>query len=214
MEGDQRFLAVNFLINLVFPKICVNCKSPGSHLCSNCFGKIRMEPQNLKIEAIDDAWSLYDYSGQPMQSLIKSLKYDFIYELEADIAKLFLGDDCKSLITDICQNSVIVPIPLHSRRELWRGFNQAQLIAMAVSGICGAKIDNKVILRSRFSKQQARNNFLERKTNVSEIFKVLRPIDNIVLIDDVVTTGSTLSEAAKTLRRAGVKKIKALTLAS
>lgn len=111
----------------------------------------------------------------------------------------------------------VVPIPLHSRRCADRGFNQAALLAQAFCARTEMSFEPKLLKRVRTTRAQAELNESERSDNVSDAFVCPDPATvkdlEITLIDDVVTTGATLNEAARVLRDAGAKEVRALTFA-
>jgi len=114
------------------------------------------------------------------------------------------------------QFDMVVPMPLHWRRQWQRGFNQAELLARATARRSGIPMVNAV-RRMRFTATQAGLSNAKRRANVAGAFRVKRPRQihgrRILLIDDVMTTGSTGSACALALNRAGAKSVTLLTLA-
>jgi len=112
---------------------------------------------------------------------------------------------------------LIMPVPLHPRRLRARGFNQSLLLAKCVAREIGAELDFLSLRRTRFTKPQTELSSEERKKNVRKAFEVLKPEvvkgRTIVLVDDVATTGSTLNECAKALKRVGADGVLCLVLA-
>ncbi len=118
---------------------------------------------------------------------------------------------------DLRAYDAVVPVPLHWRRSWWRGFNQAALLAEHVARVPGAPPLEALLRRTRYTTPQSRLKGRERERNLTGAFAV-RPGAMIagrtlLLIDDVSTTGTTLKECARTLRRAGAAEVDALTLA-
>lgn len=113
--------------------------------------------------------------------------------------------------------SLIIPVPLHVKRLRERGFNQSLILARRLAKIKKIPVDFFVLKRHRFTSTQTRSNKQERKHNIRGAFDVsgTKTIagHNILLIDDVLTTGATVNECSKTLLRAGAKKVSVLTLA-
>jgi len=113
----------------------------------------------------------------------------------------------------------IVPVPLHVSRRIKRRYNQSALLARALARISNPTFDPDVLMRHRATLSQGGRSASGRRRNVQGAFKVRdAAIDrvkgaNIVLIDDVMTTGATLESCARTLKRAGAEKVSALTLA-
>jgi len=112
---------------------------------------------------------------------------------------------------------VIVPVPLHSKRLRERGFNQSLLLARHVAESLGAQIDFLALRRVRYTTPQTGLGKKERKKNVRKAFQVVEPSvfkgRTVLLVDDVATTGNTLDECARVLKRSGCKKVYGLTLA-
>ena len=111
------------------------------------------------------------------------------------------------------QIDLVVPVPLHKKRFVERGFNQAKLIAKIVA----REIDKpcqEFVIRSRHTLQQAKLKREDRLKNVKNAFVIENNIDgNVLLIDDVFTTGSTLQECAKVLKKGGAKAVIGFTIA-
>ncbi len=118
---------------------------------------------------------------------------------------------------DLQNHHLIVPVPLHPTRLRERGYNQSLLIAQMISEEFDIPVENKSLLRIRHTPNQARLSQKERWTNIKAAFKI-KPFNNfrhknILLIDDLYTTGATASQAAKILKDAGANKVTVLTIA-
>ena len=109
---------------------------------------------------------------------------------------------------------VLMPVPLHKSRLRKRGYNQAYEIAKELSKATGRKIDTS-LTRNKKTEMQAQLKFKQRAENVRNAFEVKKELKNknILLIDDVMTTGSTLKECAKTLLKSGAIDVKVLVFA-
>ncbi len=104
----------------------------------------------------------------------------------------------------------IIPIPLHKKRYLERGFNQADLLADSWGRHLNTSVLKKVLVRSRQTKTQVGLSGVERRRNLQGAFalrQLLAGVERVILVDDVFTTGSTLEEAARVLRANGVKEV-------
>ncbi|MGE5529491.1 MAG: ComF family protein [Patescibacteria group bacterium] len=112
----------------------------------------------------------------------------------------------------------IVPVPLHYAKEAERGFNQAEIMAQAVGGVLRRSVLREVLIRTRRTEAQNRLDRNRRRTNVHGAFKVVEPAclqgRKILLVDDILTTGYTVSECARMLLRAGARVVDVLTLAN
>jgi len=116
------------------------------------------------------------------------------------------------------KNILLIPIPLHKMKRRQRGFNQSELLAKAVASHFSLNFNTKILFRIKNNLPQAKiNNFIERKKNTENIFQIsnsnLIKNKQIILIDDVYTSGATMQEAARILKKSGAKKIIGLVLA-
>lgn len=166
------------------------------------------------------------YSNPLIKELIKIFKYHYVKELAHPLSQLLIK---KCGILGIPHNAVIVvSIPLHKQRIRERGFNQAELLAKKVAEYFSIPIDNSVLARKKYTPSQAKaKNHKKRKEALENAFEIhpkftkkcvaenknLLKNKTIILIDDVTTSGATLSEAAKVLRRAGAKEVWGLVVA-
>ena len=105
---------------------------------------------------------------------------------------------------------VLVPIPLHQSRRRKRGFNQAELLAKALSVRSGIPMDASLLIRTKKTHAQKELNDQERLANLKDAFSIQRrniPYHNLILVDDIYTTGSTIDTAARLLKEYGVQKV-------
>jgi competence protein ComFC len=230
---------MNLILDLLFPKKCVGCNKFGSYFCSNCIQDIRQadlvcpkcerlaiggqtHPICKRKYGLDGLWSLGIYED-PLRSAIKKLKYrkvaDFSLAL-VDIMIEYWARYQPFLLDEIKKNRgkdwVVVPVPLHWKRQNERGFNQSAEIGKLFAKKLGLKY-GEVLKRSRYTKPQANLKGRERTQNIKNAFEVVPNYQlqttNYLLIDDVWTTGSTLKECTFVLKKEGTKKVWALTLA-
>jgi len=225
----------DFIFNLILPKHCLNCKKEGDWICSSCYSLLNFEKQyclSCKKENkngyfcnqcknkyfLDGVLIAGDYNNKILAQLIKQLKY---YHAE-DISKI-LAQFLKDFIIHYqkknnfqLENFIFMPVPLHIKRENFRGFNQSQKILQEFSKFFKITINTKDLIKIKNTKAQAKLNEKERKENIKGSFD-WKGLDlnekNIILIDDVVTTGSTLNECAQVLKNNGAEKILGLVIA-
>jgi ComF family protein len=191
--------------------ICSLCGRPFSdgseqdRLCEDC---LRKRP------SYDMARAPYLYDGALMKA-IHELKYAQKSHL-ADSLGLLLALFAQSWTQEM-KGSLVMPVPLHPRRLRARGFNQSLLLARCVAAKAGAELDFLSLRRTRFTKPQTELSSQDRRKNVRKAFEVVKPEavkgKTIVLVDDVATTGSTLNECARALKRAGADRVLCLVLA-
>lgn len=196
-------------LDFIFPKKCLSCGKKGQYFCDLCRKTIKKNDQIAL-----DGTSLFKYQGI-IKEAVKALKYQFLTDMETEIGELMnkaLEDE--DLLWFLQAKPGIQPMPLFWQRENWRGFNQAKILAKIVAKKFNLPIIDS-LERIRQVKPQADLSRKERLENVKNIFKV-KPgelSEAILLVDDVWTTGATMNEAIKTLKKAGVKKVWGLTLA-
>jgi competence protein ComFC len=222
---------LEFLWDLIFPLRCVSCrKYPEGRepLCADCRGKIPVQqtffcsvcsarlPEGRKICHQDSQFILgaaADYSNESVMELIYALKFGGV-----KAAAVPLGNLIVSYLKPLLQTEVqIVPVPLGKRRENFRSYNQAELIARIVALEFSAPLI-PALLRIRETKPQSGLRDIKlREENVSGCFVAARGADlkgrTVLLIDDVTTTQTTFREAARALKQGGAKKVYAVAAA-
>ena len=216
-------------LDLIFPPTCGGCGKPGSRWCEDCQHKVQnlIEPvceicgisMNVPGLCADcqrarpryrmlRSWSIFD---DPVRNALHKLKY------RRDMA---LGDALAAQLSQFEINlkwpvEVIVPVPLGKKRSQERGYNQVSLIARPLALATGIAFAPDALHRVRETRSQVGLSKLERRANVSGAFQAQRKRvhDRIVLLmDDVATTGSTLSSCAEALYAAGARDVFALTV--
>jgi ComF family protein len=220
----------DFTLDIFFPRRCVACGKYGLFLCHGCASEIEYmkTPVCLKCGKITHQGEfclrcrrdyvingiLYStaYDNKIMQDLLHNFKYNRIVEL-GEILGEIITNRIRNLRFD---NTVVVPVPLHSRREAERGYNQSEILARKISSNLGFSGGN-ALNRVKNTQTQVGLRKEERIKNMQDAFccSDIELIDKkvVLLIDDVVTTGATLNECAKVLKAAGAKKVIGLTVA-
>ena len=230
------------IFDILFPPICFSCQTAlnraekEKRICNGCFSKITIHatlfcgicrarlPENKKICHKNSPYILgaaTDYD-ETAKKLIHQFKYRHWTGLEnifGNILKIYLNNlRPEKTLKQFLNNCFVVPIPLYKEKERERGFNQAEILGKTISKILSLPLENKALVRIRETKPQAElKDWDKRKENMDKSFKAQNPERiknaNIILVDDVYTSGATISEAVKTLRNAGAKKIIALVIA-
>jgi ComF family protein len=164
------------------------------------------------------AWACYpreEAEPQPLRRVIQKLKYGGKVSLGKPLGRL-MAHGCGEFL-GACAAELIVPVPLHPKRLRWRGFNQSVLLARQVSHAYGTPMDPFLLVRRRETPPQTQLSEQERRRNVRGAFAVEagKPVKNrtVLLVDDVYTSGATVNECSRALRRAGAKEVYVLTLA-
>jgi len=195
-------------VNLIYPLFCSECGEKmltNRGLCEACISRI-------EINAFGPAACKYD-------DLVKRAIHRFKYGAAFSFLAPF-----KELITRFLDNTInlseidaIVPIPLHPVKARERGFNQARLLGVAVAKEYGVPVIDRSLVKVRRTRPQSNLNQADRTKNLKGAFGVRHPEDikgkNILLIDDVYTTGATMDMAAKVLMKAGAAKVRPVALA-
>ena len=232
IEGELCEKCLNEL-NFIFPPYCRKCGHPlsekearGKMLCASCLRKKRF-PFRLSRSAL-----CYDEASKNLIldicflvkciiyniGIIKNLILAFKFMDRTENARL-LAAMLKVAGEDIFKAGVdvIVPVPLHYTRLVKRRYNQAALLARELGRYTGLPVDCFSLVRHRKTRPQVEFSGFERVRNVKNAFSVPHPEKlagkRVVLIDDVLTTGSTLKECAAALKKAGVRSVDALTVA-
>ena len=194
-------LKISAILDVLFPRKCVACGVEGGFLCKSCFGSIKRIDELISVPHLDGVFAIYRYEkGGALQRAVKAMKYRLI----KGVAECFWADLQCCLGRNFSHEYVLVAVPLHPKRERWRGFNQAFELARGVKWVRG-----DFLKRKKYTHPQADLSRSERLTNLSEAFCVRGNVrgGKFVLIDDVITTGSTLSECALALREAGAREV-------
>ncbi len=212
------------ILDIIFPSKCTSCGEKGQELCLKCLN----ESPNAERESANWIYPLFDYRHPPIKKAISLLKY----KRKKRIAELFgevLYDRILEELAELSQmenvkEAILIPIPLSKKRFHERGYNQTELICKKLIETnnlrhsINIKLENKILIKIKDEKHQAHlHGRKERLENIIGSFIIKNPEiiknKNIILIDDVTTTGATLEEAKKTLKKAGARKVIAFTIA-
>ena len=219
------------VLNLLFPRYCVGCGKEGDFLCYACRQALprilsplcprcgRPQPGGMLCPncvnwsaEIDGIRSPFQFDGV-MRQAIHQLKYRNLRALAVPLARL-LND---YLITNPVPGEVLVPVPLHHRRLRERGYNQSKLLAQELGKLTNLPVVDVCLSRMRHTSPQARTSTVdERRSNVAAAFTcrdfTLKD-KQVLLIDDVSTSGATLDACAGVLKAAGATSVWGLVLA-
>jgi ComF family protein len=182
--------------------ICRLCSKPGLHtdvtICGDCY-KDRPHVTSLLAYGI--------YAGA-LKEAIHLFKFSKFFRFSVPLGKLL----CELPVPPA---DIIVPVPLTRKRLNYRGFNQSLLLADKISKHTGIKLSCDLLLKKRDTINQLLLNRNDRKKALKGAFYVAGEVQSkrVTLIDDVVTTGTTINECAKTLLKAGASEVNAVVLA-
>jgi len=236
---------LNFILNLFFPAHCIICEKPGKHLCVDCFKRIPVKIIDLcpicqKIETFAgrvcntcenkhekiylDGVIVASYYKHPiLKEAVYRFKYGFIQQLAWPLAKT-LAKKLFFLETFPFEEFTFTAVPLHRKRRVWRGFNQATLLGKKLRKLFYQNdldvdfLPDLLLRRKYFKPQMKIHSTKDRKKNIVGCFSINPALRKkiprkIIIVDDVLTTGATLNECAKILKRHGAEKVWGLVLA-
>lgn len=212
--------ALESLVDLFYPDFCPGCGRPlltnEHNICTDCLldlpytyfdssrSNIVTDLLKGRIKSFERGYSLCYFRKQSnLQKMLHSLKYDNKPEIGTELG-IYLGKQLKKM--NINDFDVIVPVPLHPKKQHLRGYNQSEMIANGIVQIFENKpIDTKSVVRNVYTETQTQKSKFERWNNVKNIFEVKRPkrLENkkILIVDDVLTTGSTIESLSATIEK-------------
>lgn len=206
------------LIDLLFPKRCVFCNEAGFWICPTCIKKIEHLDHFLirqNFRHLSGTIAFFRFSG-PLREAIHALKYEGVKELAEPLADLIVAQ-LKEQDLEFLGGRILIPVPLHRFKLASREFNHSVLLAEKLAEKLNLELEKDVLIKSRSTPAQIELKAKERKANLRGAFAVRHQegIKNrkILLVDDVITTGATLDECAKVLKKAGARNVWALVLA-
>jgi|SRR3989344_259152 len=216
-------------LDFLFPKKCVSCGRFGNYFCKNCikllnfieepvcpvceknaiFGKTH--PRCESALSLDGLISIVIYKN-PIKKAIYQLKYKFTKDLANDLVNILFTS--KNTILPNFSDPFLVPIPLHWFRRNWRGFNQTEILGLLISKRLKTRFYPDALKKETPTREQVTLKGKERQKNVANIFEADPNVrgKEILLFDDVWTTGATLRSACGQLKRKGAKTVWGLTL--
>ncbi len=226
----------NLIINLIFPKICLGCncrlEKEQFFLCSECEATLEFLTGNIceicgsikeanrcktcetNTFSFDKACSVFHFN-KVVQNLIHELKYSEMTKAAKYLGEFAVEYLCK--FQPFKNVDIIMPVPLHKVKKRARGFNQAEFLTKEIAKKMNRQHIPNLVLRKKFTKTQTKLKKEQRQINVSKAFVLNPKFDvaqkNILIVDDVFTTGSTVNAISKLLKNNEVSKIYVLTIA-
>ena len=211
MRSGRIFLCESCVASL--PRVaadrCFLCNRQASEhgVCQSCANQ----------SSLDQIVAVLKYKGTLTEKAIHNFKFNFIEELAKILANLLVEKITQTDLTAKLRAGLLIPIPLHRRRFLERGFNQAELLAGYLSQAFGSALRPELLKRVKYTKQQATLDRNNRLVNLKEAFEVTATAEilgrTIFLVDDVLTSGATMNEAARALKAAGATQVISLVIA-
>lgn len=217
----------NKIASIIYPPKCIFCQkilnhSTLLHICSDCYSglpfaqmAVLATSQENEENFCDGAVSVFQYTGVVKESLIRFKFYN-----EPSYYKTYakLIADRFAKMADIKQYDMVMSVPLHKHKEFSRGYNQAYLISKELGRELKLPEGSKLIKRYRNTEAQSLLDKQKRSQNVKGAFTIKFPEKvagkSILLVDDILTTGSTLEECSRELKNAGAIKVTAVVVAT
>lgn len=219
------------LLYLFFPSLCPACDRAlpdrSQHFCLHCSAQLHpsqmcMHENNLFTDrmygkvALHAGAALYHFAkGGPVQKIVHRLKYRNRPDLGVLCGEK-LGRQLK-LSPHFSEIDLVIPVPLHPKKEKERGYNQSAAFGEGIAEMMGLPLVTDILVRKTHRASQTKLGRLDRYANVHEVYSVRAANKlagkHILLVDDVLTTGATLATGADLLLRAGAARVSAATLA-
>lgn len=233
---------LNILFDLLFPPSCLACGRLDYHVCPQCLDHIIHKPalyplqwrdlgredrRTVLLEPLDGMVSLWRYRGT-FQTVWKEVKYRHYYGAIEPLVENYLSQleniPFNPFLDYLKTLPIVIPIPLHYRRQRWRGFNQATLIARQLGKHWQLRLSEKILERHSVTSPQAELKKDQRLLNMQSRFRPTRAVLNlgalplkgksVLLVDDIWTTGATMRAAGAVIKQLGAEQIWGLVLAS
>ena len=222
------------IFDFLFPVSCLGCGESGYYLCKGCIGKQRLinpkcaycdKPsidgmthikckKPFRLDGISVIWK-YEFL---IKKALKKSKYRFAKEILynlADYATFYL----KSEVTGLPKTALCVPIPIHLLRYKWRGYNQVEVLTKRICNNRNWEYTNDLVIRKKHTTPQSELSMQKRKKNIKGAFSLSEEKRgfvrgaSVIVVDDIITSGSTLNEVGKVLKRGGAEVVWGLALA-
>lgn len=227
----------NLIIDILYPKFCINCKKEGFYLCDDCLSLIEIMDRAYcpfcfpaksstgtclnckKNHYLDGLYFACSYENKTIKKLIHEFKYEpFVKDYSELFAFLLISHlaNLKKTFSDF-KEFVVIPVPIYIKKKKARGYNQAEEIAKQFAKYLKLEVLTDILIKTKNTVSQTELTKEQRKENIKNAFLIKESQEiknkNILLIDDVFTSGATLDECSKTLKEAGVKEVWGMAIA-
>ena len=224
-------MKIEKLINLIYPPMCGICgKLNSDFLCKKCEKILETEAiygvdeyKNSKIENQNELENKKYFNEHLYiflyQGIIRRIILKYKFQEEAYLYKTFVNFLLKNenFFEKIKKYDTIVPVPISKKRKKERGYNQSELIAKEIAIACNLELETECLFKIKNIIEQSKLNKEERRKNIQGVYDLVNKgklyKKKILLVDDIYTTGSTVNECARVLRKARPNKIGVFTLA-
>lgn len=207
------------LLEFIYPNVCGFCnKICKEEICNKCRMKIKKYQINIVIKPpnryFNELISIFKYEGIIREKILQYKFNDKAY-MRNTFAKIILKN--KKVCGLLKKYDIIIPVPIHKSRKAQRGYNQTQLIASKIAECINIELCNNVLVKNKNTIAQSKLNRKKRIENIKGAFDILNlekvQGKNVLLFDDIYTTGSTANECSRVLKTAGAKTVGILTIA-
>jgi len=218
-------------LGLLYPNLCSGCMQPiyfgESMICTSCLFEIPytddyLNPDNRVAKQfwaripVDAAMALLHFKkGTRVQSLLHHLKYKGKQEL-GNLLGTMIGEKLLAS-AQYLEIDLIIPVPMHRKKQYQRGYNQSLCIAEGIAKVLGKPLKTDALLKVKETSTQTSRNRLSRNENMANVFAVQKPLlltgKHILLVDDIITTGATIEACGIELWEAGIGKLSIASVA-
>lgn len=227
-----------YVIDYILPLRCPSCQnfsSTNDEFCSDCWGKINFISKpycklcgySLGLSILEGMTCGRCFRSKPSYDLSRSLMqfnehskkviHAFKYHDKTGLARIFARLLCQRYELDIKDIDIIVFVPMHRIKRLFRMYNQAQILAKEIAAMLNKPLEHNVLIKSKWTKSQASLSKVEREKNLRNSIKFNSKYNikdkKILLVDDVMTTGTTINKCTKLLKQAGASSVYVVTIA-
>lgn len=210
----------NKLLELIFPAKCGFCgKINTQYLCKKCETKLDFEKPITNINVLKSCYFKHYLYGYLYKENIRRKMIDFKFndkpELAHTFAKLLLNNE--KICGFLKSYDIIIPVPMYHKKQIQRGYNQSELVAQIIGKELQIECIKDVLYKKRPTKMQSSLDKQMRRINVKDAYDIKNEQkikeNKIILFDDIYTTGNTVKECSKVLKKSGAQEIAVLTIA-
>lgn len=215
-------LNLELVLDLFYPKVCGICESIAKeglcNVCSKDISKLAVyRADEYKLDSnkfFSSHMYVFNYTG-----LIREKIIEYKFNEKAYLCDFFVNCILKDekISREIKSCDMIIPVPIHKKRKLQRGYNQSELIAKGLAKNTGIKLVLKLLYKKSNTIEQSKLNKSERTKNVKNVYVIIKTEEiegkKVLLFDDIYTTGATVNECSRILLQNGAKKVCVLTIA-
>ena len=220
-------------ISLIYPTCCINCEDllqkKELHICTQC--RLELPLTNFHLQPTDNTITQRFWGKVPLRfamayllfskkSVVQDLLHNLKYNSQPEIGEMlgmWYGSQLKEA-DFAAQFDLIIPVPMHPKKRVLRGYNQSDAFAKGLSVTMEIDWQADALIKIKHTTSQTKKSRMARAENVRNVFEVKNPAQlkgkNILLVDDVITTGATLESCAEKLLLADVKSVSIATIAS